>query len=345
MLKKSPYIILTFFLLSFCLFISCKKENSLLEKIDAYDTSHTINWMQDILEVYPNATLKDLSIPRAHDAGVYEVNNCLLGNACNVQTQYLDMKGMLESGIRVFDVRPVLRNGVFWTYHATACNGAGCDGDNFENFLQQTKDYLDNHNELVIFEITQLCNTDAQDAVFLNLLSSILQDRIYKDDGSVSISFIDRPLNDILGLNTTKGKIVLQIQGLSGATENRGEGYFSPSYIDITGAYANKYIFEEMLADQKTKFNNHDETRDALFRLSFTLTLSDSLAFACVGSENPTSIEDLALDARTKIASTFDGWIAEGTIVKGKVPNILSVDFANTTITEQCIKISEFNLE
>ncbi len=333
--------IFTLFLLS--VLTSCKKDNQLLEKVAIYNTSHTINWMQDILVLHPNARLKDISIPGAHDAGVYQLNNCLLGNACNVQTQYLDMKNMLESGVRIFDVRPVYKDGVFWTYHASGCNGIGCDGDNMENFLQQTKDYLDNHNELIIFEVSNFCNTNSQDVSFLNLLNSILADRIYQDDGTITTNFVDRPLQSIL--NDGKGKVVLLMDALNSATENRAEGYFAHSYLRRTGSYANKFIFEEMLANQLSKFNNYDTTSEALFRLSYTLTLNDSLAFDCAKPGKHTSIESLAVDARAKIAPIFDEWVANGTIIKGKIPHIIYVDFANTTITEQCIKISEFNLE
>jgi len=345
MLKNQPTTIIIFFSIVITLFSSCKKENDVNEKLNSYDTSHTQNWMQDLIAVYPQATLKDISIPGAHDAGIYELNNCLGGSSCNVQTQYLNMKNMLESGIRFFDVRPVLKDGVFWTYHATSCNGLGCEGDNFENFLQQTKDFLDNHKELVIFEITHFCNTDAEDAAFLNLLTSILEDRIYKDDGSSNSNFIDRAISEVLGVNTDKGKVVLLMDGLTNVTESKSEGFFSHEYIERIGSYANKYIFEEMIEDQLIKFNDYDATGSTIFNLYYTLTLDDSLSIDCVINENAISIEDLAVEARNKITTTFDGWINNDIIVKGKIPNIIYVDFTNTDITEQCIKISEFNLE
>lgn len=302
--------------------------------------------MQDLLETYPNATLKDICIPRAHDAGIYELNYCLLGNGCNTQTQYLDMKSMLESGVRLFDVRPVLRDGILWTYHATGCGGLGCDGASLESFLQQTKDYLDNHKELVLFDFSNFCDVGSQDAIFLNLLNNILQDRIYTDDGSNTNLFMNRPIQDILGQNETKGKIVLMMDGLTSASENRAEGYFAHSYFRESGSYANKFEFDEMLADQLTKFNNYDENSNTVFSLSYTLTLNDSLAFDCAANpETATSIESLSIDARSKLATTIDNWITNQIITKGKIPNILSIDYANTTVTEQCIKISKFNLE
>ena len=66
---------------------SCKKEN---EPIATESTKETINWMQDLIAKFPNKTitLKKISMPRAHDAGMYEVNNCWAGNACNTKTQH-----------------------------------------------------------------------------------------------------------------------------------------------------------------------------------------------------------------------------------------------------------------
>ena len=126
-------ITILFFILTF---LSCKKNEVTTEP---YNTEHTIDWMQDLIKKYPskNISLKDICMPRAHDAAMYEVNNCYAGNACNTKTQYRTMKSMLESGIRVFDVRPVLKDGVFWTYHATHCEGFGCDGVLLKTFLDE----------------------------------------------------------------------------------------------------------------------------------------------------------------------------------------------------------------
>lgn len=133
--------------------INCKKEKK--QEITVFPKEKTINWMQDLIKKFPNKniTLKDISLPRAHDAGMYEINDCFGGNACNTKTQDNNMKTMLEYGIRVFDLRPSFKNGEFWTYHKTSCGGLGCDGIKLISFLEDTRDFLQEHNELVIFEI------------------------------------------------------------------------------------------------------------------------------------------------------------------------------------------------
>ncbi|MGB1247575.1 MAG: hypothetical protein ACPG4Z_01725 [Chitinophagales bacterium] len=336
------------FLFAILLIISCAKEDNEPVALAIYDTTHTIDWMSDFLTKHADSdvTLRDISMPAAHDAGVYVLNNCNLGNACNTQTQYLNMTDMLASGIRVFDVRPVFKDGAFWTYHATNCNGLGCEGEDFTTFLQQTKDFLDRHNELVIFEVTHFCNTSPQDAVFLALLQDILGDRIYKETTTSLVSFVDKPLDEVIPTNGDGGKIILLMEGLNDMTEDREEGFFAPSFIPLDGSYANRYIFDEMLSDQKAKFQGYDASNSEIFSMSYTLTLNDQLAVECVAEEEPSSsIESLSIDARNRLESTVDSWLADNTITQGKIPHIIYADYVNTTLTEQCIRISEFNIE
>ena len=331
-------ITILFFILTF---LSCKKNEVTTEP---YNTEHTIDWMQDLIKKYPskNISLKDICMPRAHDAAMYEVNNCYAGNACNTKTQYRTMKSMLESGIRVFDVRPVLKDGVFWTYHATHCEGFGCDGVLLKTFLDETKTYLENHNELLIFDLTHFCNTSSDDMAFLNLLNTSLGNTIYKQDSTNSNLFINTPLSDIINENSG-GKVVLKMEDL--LANNHQEGYFNNTFIPVEGTYANKADAEEMKADQKAKFTAYNSSNESLFRISWTVTMDNALALNCFNEDrNPLSIEDITKDATNLLASTIDEWINNGTIQKAKIPNILSVDFADIFVTEQCIKISEFNL-
>lgn len=321
-------------------FFSCKKED---DKIAPYITTHTKNWMQDLIAEYPDSTvtLKKISMPRAHDAGMYEINDCWAGNACNTQTQNRDMASMLESGIRVFDVRPSFENGVFWTFHKTNCEGFGCNGVALRSFLEQTKTYLDSHSELVILELTHFCNTNPEDAAFLALLNETLGNRIYKEEAEQTEAFINRPLKDIL---KNGGKVVLLMESI--VTEDKTQGYFAKNFIDIRGTYANQSYLAEMKADQLTKFQNYNSTSTNLFSIYWTQTMNNALAVTCLGNEeNPSSIQDITKEATAALPSTIDEWIKNGTITRNRMLNIISVDFANTMVTEQCIKISKFNLD
>lgn len=335
-------------IVSICmLFAGCKKETS-LQKTASYDTSLTIDWMRDLQLKYPNTeiTLKDICLPSAHDAGVYELNNCLGGNDCNTKTQYLNMGMMLASGVRVFDLRPTLINGVYWTFHRTNCGGLGCEGVQLRTFLEETKSYLDQHNELVIFEITHLCNTGSQDPGLIALFNDILGNTKYTLNSNLPSTLILTPLQEIIPANGNGGKVVLLWEDVSAATENRSEGIFDYNFLPTSGGYSNNKDIDIVIANQLLKFNNFNEASKELFELSYTFTLDAGALVSCLsGPENSVSIESIALDGRSRLKETIDTWIASGSITANKIPNILSIDFSNTIVTEQCIRLSELSLQ
>ncbi|MFT4644591.1 MAG: hypothetical protein ACI8ZX_000996 [Planctomycetota bacterium] len=335
----------TLILLSIVLF-SCKKEiEPIIETyvVPPFPIEKTENWMQDLLKEYPSKiiTLKDICIPRAHDAGMYEVNNCFAGNSCNTQTQDLIMKNMLESGIRTFDVRPTFKDSEFWTYHKSQCGGFGCDGVRLGALLDDTKNYLETHNELVILEFSHFCDISYDNVDFLSFVDSRLGDLIYKEPVGETAEILDRPLSEMLSESNVSGKVLLKMNQV---TENKSLGYYDDSSIPFAGTYANKFIFSEMKTDQLAKFSTYDHSDNSLFRISWTLTMNTELAVNCFEDE-AVSIQELTVEATNELANTVDEWISGGTIAKGKIPNILSVDFANTSVTEQCIRLSKLNIE
>ena len=123
------YIYLTFLIL--CL-ISCKKETQSNARVASPKPEiKTESWMHDLIKLYSskNISLIDIMMPGAHDAGLYELNNCTFGaNYCNTETQLLNVGDQLKQGIRVFDVRPSYESNNFYTEHSTGCGGLGCKG-------------------------------------------------------------------------------------------------------------------------------------------------------------------------------------------------------------------------
>lgn len=326
--------------------ISCSKEtNDLVNK--GPDTSQTENWMQDLIAKYPDdeITLKDICMPRAHDAGIYVLNNCNAGNECNTLTQDQSMANMLKMGIRVFDVRPSLINGEYWTYHRTNCGGFGCEGVELRTFLEETANYLQTHNELVIFQMNNLCNTGAQDPQLSALLNEVLGSNIFTLNTPLDDFLIRTPLEEIIPASSNSGKVILLFEGLSSANEVPASGIFSFNFVPTSGSYANNPDIDIVIADQKQKFLNFNPAANRLFQLSYTFTLDVGMAVSCLSVEDAVSIEDITLEGRSRMSTVFDQWIAEGTIAPNRIPNILSVDFCNTSVTYECIRISEYSLD
>lgn len=342
--KLSKYVII----LGSCLFFtfSCSKESGdIINK--GPDTSQTEHWMQDLIAQYPNQefTLKDICLPQAHDAGTYVLNNCTAGNECNTATQDQSMANMLKMGIRVFDVRSSLIQGVYWTYHRTNCGGLGCEGVDLRSFLEETRDYLATHNELLIFQVSHFCNTGSQDPDLLALFQDVLGTQIFTLNSPLDDYLIRTPLKELIPPSSSSGKVILLFEGVSSSNELPQIGVFSKNFIPTSGSYANSPDIDVVLADQKQKFQNFNPTANRLFEISYTFTLNVGLAASCLTVEDAVSIEDITLEARGRMTSTMDEWIAEGIITPDNIPNILSVDYCNTSVTYECIRLSEYSLD
>ena len=324
---------------------ACKKDDK--EVSNKSNTSQTSDWMQDLIAQYPNQaiTLKDISMPRAHDAGIYELNTCTAGNACNTQTQDQPMGTMLEMGIRVFDVRPSLIQDEYWTYHRSSCGGLGCEGVRLQTFLEETKMFLASHNELVIFELNHLCNTNSEDPGLIALFQEVLGSSLYTISTPLAASFISTPLDEIIPLYNNEGRVILLFEDLDITNDFTEQGMFGYDFIPISGSYSNSPDVELVVADQLQKIQSFNPASNQLFKFSYTFTLDIANQVACLSNiDFASSINEIALDGRARMTSTIDAWIANGTITSDKIPNIFSVDYCNTAVTMECIRLSELSL-
>ncbi len=334
---------LSFLLILSMIFLgSCKDdEDKITRTLDAH-----ADWMTSLIVENGNAvTLRNLSIPAAHDAGMYTLSSCSLGaNACSTQTQDQDMTAMLNAGVRIFDIRPTFKNGGYYTEHVTECNGLGCQGDLFDNTLEQTRTFLDSHSELVIYIVTHFCDTNSSDNDLINLIENKLGERLYKTVSNGD--FIDMPIEDMVDAQGGKGKVLLVYEDAANETSLMEKGIFPSSFIPLEGSYSNSFDFEYMKADQIQKFNNFNPSGNKVFEMSWTMTLDTELSVACFFPvPEPQSIQDFALVANAQLGTSVDGFIADGTFTKNKIPNIIWVDFADKFVTDACKKITALNFE
>jgi hypothetical protein len=308
----------------------------------------TADWMQKTLYDHPDRdiSLYDICIPRSHDAGMYILQNCTIGaNACNVQTQDQDMRAQLMDGIRNFDIRPLYKNTVFFTRHSQGCDGPGCYGVRVDVMLQQLRDFLEDHDELVILEFGFWCYTDGNDPNFRQMLSDVLGEHLYRETEVDQTPFIHRPLAEIIPPGRKKGIAIALVSGVTDSEANRGEGIFSPTFIPRSGSFANAQNFPDMKADQFAKYRNFANDGLSLFEIAWTLTQDVDQALSCVIPVNPASIQSLAQMANPVLGESIDELIASDDIRKGRIPNVISVDFSAAFVTEQCIRITGINLD
>ncbi|KAL2073240.1 hypothetical protein VTL71DRAFT_10564 [Oculimacula yallundae] len=78
-----------------------------------------VAWMQATLDTIGEKSLREISMPTSHDAGMSQVTRWYGGVAHNTVTQSVHVYQQLVYGARWFDVRPVLRKGKWYTNHMT----------------------------------------------------------------------------------------------------------------------------------------------------------------------------------------------------------------------------------
>lgn len=309
------------------------------------------DWMRDLLnapETPDGVALVDLCLPRSHDTGTYELTTCSLGAlACNTQTQHLWMSAQLEAGVRVFDVRPQLVEGEFFTHHTISCGSLGCQGDSVASLLAQVRAFVDAHAELVILQVEHYCDTSPTDPDLVALVADTLGDRLYteaEDAPDADVRFSERPLRTLIPPAAGTGKVLMLWGSLPNQPAHRAAGRFASSFIHTEGGWSNKQDADELVADQLKRYRNYKEGDDTLFEFSWTLTMDGPLAAACLTDEAPRSIKSMAAEVNDVLASNLDALIAAEEIRPGRIPNMISVDFADTFVTDQALRINALNL-
>jgi hypothetical protein len=326
---------------------ACKKESTSPNKYSTEDTTPTDTWMHDLITQYPDKgiTLLDIVLPGAHDAGMYELNNCTFGaNACNTQTQILNFHDQLLQGVRVFDVRPSKSNDKIYTEHSTGCNGFGCKGALLDEIYNDINSFLNTHAEFVILEISHYCGTSPSDTALLNMTNRIFGDKIYKETTPLALPLIKTPLKDIIG-NSGKGKVLFIYEGVADNSINRTEGLFSSSVKPTEGSWTNSHSLATMLQGQINEYANFSNDGNHLFQFSWQITQDETQAISCAINPNAAPIQRTADSANTALSSTINTLIANQQIRKGRIPNIIYFDYSNNTISRECIRISKLNLE
>ncbi len=319
---------------------SCKKEDEFNRNLNTYE-----DWMTDIIVNHKeDVSIKDIAMPGAHDAGTYVLTSCSFGaNECNTQTQNKSTREMLERGVRSFDIRPMIAENDYFTQHVTDCGGLGCRGDYLSNMFEETKTFLDNHSELVIYFFTHFCDTGYNDSELISLIQSTFGDRLYTESSPSSSLFMNLPLRDIVDINAAKGKVLILFEDAPNDAALKEQGIFSYAHLGLVGSYSNSYDLEYMKNDQAQKFNNFDENSNNIFEMSWTMTLDATLSVACALNQSQ-SIEFYATGANNDLIPSMNDWISNGTIRSGKIPNIIWVDFADTFVADACFRINEVNI-
>ena len=304
--------------------------------------------MSEIQRAHPDRpiALTDICLPSSHDAAMYLTQHCTaFANSGNTQTQYLDMQHQLESGLRLFDIRPMYYHGDYYTIHSTHCDGLGCKGDLMRNILRDTRTFLDAHAEIVMYQITHSCHTGAADTALLTLLTDALGDRIYRETAAQK-ELIHTSLREIVPADSRTGKVILLIEGMPNTAANRAKGFFNDGVLTSAGGWTNDNHYEELKPHQLNNLIAYPGNGMALFQLAWQVTQHDPQALrSAFDPHSPTAIYRGARAANADLPRFIDSLITSGVIHKGKIPNIIWDDLADTMVTQQSIRLTTLNLK
>ncbi|KAK8237512.1 PLC-like phosphodiesterase [Phyllosticta capitalensis] len=262
----------------------------------------SVDWMHQNLATLGNRKLRHICMPGSHDAGMSTFGTHTdLVDKQNTITQKFDIATQLTAGSRWFDVRPILRNGSFYTGHYSdidVLGWQGADGQPLDQIISQINDFTAKYNELVILDISHAYNADSDYADFSQanwetLFTELqkINHRLNTTGMTISTDLSSQTLSSFIGngpcvllVTELPTGITLPSAAFAAGIVNSGNSF------PIYNVYADSNKLDTMVADQLTKLHTQRTSPDAeFFLLSWTLT-QDALDVINAG----TSILELA---------------------------------------------------
>jgi hypothetical protein len=334
------------------------------------DKYNPARWMEDTF--YPEKagyTLKDIVLPGAHDAGM-SVLTAVGGqqkgtiNECNTLTQIQNIKGQLNDGIRMFDLRVGMYDNALYIKHCSAdcmedAIGGGY-GEKLKTILVDIKNFIyANRKETVMLTFSHFCEREApaaQTAQFI--IETLGNSLVFNNDG--------KKLNQIK-LRDVAGKVVVVFEQYARADKLIDSCSIAPSsgsFINFRREYAATNKLDLLQKREATFFAGLGSSKlrdNDLVRLDWQLTQSsEEAAMVCNDFQDENispvvnsvlfltnvltkhrSIKSLAAMGNKQMQQLCDKWIANGTINKNNKPNILYVDVAGKWITDYCVQLNK----
>ncbi|CAH1391060.1 unnamed protein product [Nezara viridula] len=301
------------------------------------------NWMKNNIDLLGKRTLKQISIPGAHDAGMSRLNgHTAFGRPCNVLTQSHSFGEQLNLGIRYFDIRPVIGNGGdYLTGHYTHIKGSwqGGNGQSISSIITDLNAFTKNHNELIIIKLSHSLNTDVGSNSYRKFKQEEWEKLFQKLD---TINFLYKNSNNDVHLDQitlddytnhgSRASVVIIVDDPDSKVQlgsRMGKGYFMPNNLVIYDDYSGSNKWSKMIGDQIKKM--HEHSNKEYFLLSWTLTQSGFQAFIC-----KPSVKDLADQANIHL-----GFFLYKEVSSGSYPNIILVDnVKDTDVASMALAIS-----
>ncbi|CAH1391056.1 unnamed protein product [Nezara viridula] len=304
------------------------------------------NWMKNNIDVLGNRTLRQISIPGSHDAGMRTLNgNTVYGYSCNLLTQSYSFGQQLNLGIRYFDIRPVIGNGgEYLTGHYDYDSGSwqGGNGQSISSIITELNNFTEAYNELIIVKLSHSLNTEVGSNNYRKFKQEEWENLFQKLD-SINFLYINGNSNvhlDQITLNDytdhgSKASVIIIVDDADSKVElgsRLGKGYFMPNSLDIYDNYAGTNDWRTMINNQIR--NMHEHSNNQYFLLSWILTQSEKQASLCTVHEK--SVKELADEANNHL-----GKLLYDEVSSSSYPNIILVDnVKDTDVAAMALAIS-----
>ena len=331
-------------------------------------------WMEDILmPAKGDCTLQDIVLPGSHDAGM-SVLTATGGmqagtiNTCNTLTQVHSISRQLQAGIRMFDLRVGVYQGVLYTKHSSSdCMDSamgGGYGEKLSSLLGDIRQFLQkSRGEIVLLTFSHFCPKEISLATLADSVTTYIgRDLIYHSPegtgGPASIK-----------LRELAGKAIVTFDGYNSPDSlihSCSTAEISPYFINFRRAYAATNQIDKLISREASFFQSLDAGigKNDLVRLDWQLTQSpDEAAMICNGFQDEKTspivsgvilltnvvrrhqnIISLSLEGNKYLPSKVNQWIIAGTINRKNKPNILYVDAAGEWITDFCVMLDQTSL-
>lgn len=236
------------------------------------------NWMHDRLATLGNRTLRNLTIPGSHDAGMY------LSGIANYfgQTQDRTIFEQLMGGVRYFDLRPKSSGGDIIIHHGII------PGPSVQTVLDDVKRFLMyGHKELIVLKFSHFEFNDRDYTTLANKIVSTLTPFLLTSC-PMGKRLADIPLENLI---KNYGRVIVLFDDADSPTAAKFSKIGIWTYADagrlsrpgsdlvVFDSYADTISYQNMKSDQFSKFQNYNGWSSKnppigcdLFLLSWTLT-------------------------------------------------------------------------
>ena len=340
------------------------------------------HWMSDIYESIKDKALNEICWPATHDSGMSVIDKDLWSvgiSACNAQTQSKSMSQQLESGARVFDLRPFMwlskKGKSLYLGHFNFDPAAGACGESLASALKSVREFISrkgNEKEVVFLQFSHCYKWEYKEIPVVNvkvdntaltpfsiddieMLKSDISEAVgewayISDDDQVNIGNLK--LIDIVGAGK---RVVVTVQDDKFSSDSKS-GFFSiqtprygyihdqnkcVSYSDAANVKAfYQYANTDSLKDMEVEERKMLEKYPACYEAGDGVFSGLSWTLTRTDWAFGECIHVLAEKANNAFAGKINDYLKDGVITKETKPSIVWFDYYSDSCLDPLIMLN-----